>query len=159
MDKEYLIIGLGNPRKQYAHNRHNVGHMFIDEGRRSKVEVRDKLLKTDVFMNESGKFVKKKIAECKLQITDLIIVHDDLDIPLGKFKIQFGVGPKVHNGLTSVEEQLGTKDFWRIRIGVDNRDPEDRTPGEQYVLEDFTKEELKTLVSLFSKIWEELRLN
>ena len=90
---------------------------------------------------------------------NLIIVHDDLDIPFGKFHIQFGVGPQLHNGLDSIEDHLKTKDFLRIRIGVDNRNSEQKIPGETYVLNDFTKEEFINLKEIiFPKIFSQLKL-
>ena len=103
-------------------------------------------------MNESGIFVKK----LKVKPENLYVVHDDLDIPLGKFHIQFGVGPQLHNGLESIEQHLNTKDFWRIRIGVDNRkSPAD---GETYVLNDFTNEEKSLLEEqIFPKILSQLK--
>ena len=147
------IIGLGNPGKRYQNNRHNVGKMFIDSSQGDPLRTQGvTLLKTNVFMNDSGKFVAEKFNFFKVGLDDLYIVHDDLDLPLGQFKIQKGVGPKVHNGVKSVEEALGTKDFWRIRIGVDNRDPENRLPGEDYVLQDFKKEEFKILNKVFEEI-------
>jgi len=142
-----LIIGLGNPGKKYQNNRHNVGHMFVDYytswlSRASEASRGIfKLIKTDCFMNESGIFVKKLIENCKLKIENLVIVHDDLDIPLGKFHIQKSVGPKLHNGLGSIEQHLKTKDFWRVRIGVDSRTPDKCINGETYVLQNFLSEE------------------
>lgn len=158
-----LIIGLGNPGEKYKNNRHNVGRMFV----REVGEVRGvRVLESDIFMNESGKFVKKHLGDMG-DLRNLYIVHDDLDIPLGQYKIQFGVGPKVHNGVNNIEDVLGTKDFWRIRIGIDrrslrsspsaaglNRDP--WMPGEQYVLEDFTKEELEILTKVFEQVAQEI---
>ncbi len=137
-----LIIGLGNPGAKYLKNRHNAGHLFVD--------FLGKGVKTNVFMNDSGKFVKNK--------KDFIIAHDDLDIPLGKYKIQFGVGPKVHKGINSIESALGGKDFWRIRIGIDNRPHSAKaTRGEDYVLQDFTDEELKILEKVYEKIGHDLK--
>lgn len=140
-----LIIGLGNPGTKYLRNRHNAGHMLVDaigEG-----------LKTNTFMNDSGKFVKKNAPK---DLNDLYIAHDDLDIRLGQYKIQFGVGPKVHNGIKSIEDALNTKDFWRVRIGVDNRDPDNRIPGEEYVLQDFTNEELEILKQVYAEIRDDI---
>lgn len=134
-----LIIGLGNPGEKYKKNRHNAGYLFVD--------FLGKGLKTNVFMNDSGEFVKDK--------KDFIIAHDDLDIPLGKYKIQFGVGPKVHNGILSIENSLKTKDFWRIRIGIDNR--KNYVEGEKYVLEDFTEEELEVLKKVYAKVRDDLK--
>ena len=84
----------------------------------------------------------------------LFIIHDDLDIKLGEYKVQRGKGPKVHNGVESVENALKTKDFWRIRIGIDNRmqDTGDRAQGEEYVLQRFSPEERKILDGVFEKI-------
>lgn len=139
-----LIIGLGNPGEKYKNNRHNVGHMFVDQTGQG--------IKTDCFMNESGAFVSQKFNFYKIPIEDLYIVHDDLDISLGQYKIQKGTGPKVHNGINNIEEVLKSADFWRIRIGVDNRDPNNRTPGDIYVLQDFTKEEKEILKKVFEEI-------
>ncbi len=144
-----LIIGLGNPGKKYLKNRHNVGHMLVDQINSIKSI---KSIKSDSFMNNSGDFVKKMTRTYNLEPSDLFVAHDDLDIPLGQYKIQFGVGPKVHNGVNSVEQVLGSSDFWRIRIGVDARDPLNRIPGDQYVLEDFSKAELEKLEEVFNAI-------
>ncbi|MEK7565863.1 MAG: hypothetical protein AAB506_02365 [Patescibacteria group bacterium] len=146
-----LLVGLGNPGAKYLKNRHNVGHMFIDFLASQELLLRS--WKSDVFMNESGVFVKKYLTN----LTNLYIVHDDLDLKLGTYKIQFGVGPKVHNGIKNIEEVLGTKDFWRIRIGVDNRSPANgRETGERYVLEDFADGELKILKGVYAKIRDDL---
>jgi len=88
--------------------------------------------------------------------TDLYIVHDDLDIKLGEYKIQKGKGPKVHKGINSIEKALGTDDFWRVRVGVDNRDSNNRTPGEQYVLQDFTSEEKEILDKVLDETCKKL---
>ncbi len=152
-----LLVGLGNPGEKYKNNRHNVGHMFIDNIKGQKSNVKSiNAVKTGVFMNESGDAVKKLIENLKLEIENLYIVHDDLDLPLGSFKIQFGKGPKVHNGVNSIEKELGTTEFWRIRVGVDNRDADNRTPGEEYVLQDFTSEEALILEQVFKSIEEDL---
>ncbi len=152
-----LIVGLGNPGTKYQNNRHNAGHLFIDFIDSQGLALRGYFFKTDVFMNDSGKFVTEKTNFFKISPDDLYIAHDDLDIPLGQYKIQLGVGPKVHNGVNNVEEVLGTKDFWRIRIGVDNRDSQNRMPGEDYVLQDFTKDELEILKLVQDDIYAELK--
>ena len=172
-----LIIGLGNPGKKYINNRHNVGYMFVDylvnELTSSRVNGL-KIVKTNCFMNVSGVFVNKLIRNLKLEIRNLVIVHDDLDIPLGKFHIQFAVGPQLHNGLESIEHHLKTKDFWRMRIGVDNRQPKKNylshgrdidnkqkwIDGETYTLQNFLSQEKKLLESeIFPKIFFQLKLN
>jgi PTH1 family peptidyl-tRNA hydrolase len=151
-----LIIGLGNPGVGYADTRHNVGCLLVAELQKNKLPAGIVVRKSDVFMNNSGSFVKAQFTKYKVQSTGLYIVHDDLDIPLGAYKIQFGTGPKVHNGVNSVEAELGTKDFWRVRIGVDNRKPDDRTQGEEYVLQDFTEEERKTLDRVIKEVCKKL---
>jgi PTH1 family peptidyl-tRNA hydrolase len=152
-----IILGLGNPGVEYANTRHNAGILLVDNfsqrlsssygWRREKnkfIFKTDKfmLVKTaSVFMNESGSITPSG---------QFYLVHDDLDIRLGEFKIQMGKGPKVHNGVESVENALKTKDFWRIRIGIDNR----TTPvdGETYVLQKFSSEERKILDGVFESI-------
>ncbi len=163
-----LLVGLGNPEKKYENNRHNVGHLFVDyllESQKSKVKSQNynskvKIIKTDCYMNQSGVFVKKLTTNYQLLTTNLIIVHDDLDIPLGKFHIQFALGPQLHNGLESIENHLKTKDFWRVRIGVDARDQNRWIHGETYVLKNFLPEEKKSLnEEIFPKIFSQLKLN
>lgn len=150
-----VIVGLGNPGIKYVNNRHNVGHMVIDE--LQNLKLKDKILKSDKYMNDSGLFIKKlKEKYPKMQFSDLYIIHDDLDIPLGSFKIQFGKGPKVHNGLNDIYEKIGTSGFWHVRVGVDNRDPEKRTKGVDYVLEDFKDEEKIVLNGVIKQICNQL---
>jgi len=91
-----------------------------------------------------------------LNLSDLYIVHDDLDILLGNYKIQFGRGPKDHNGIASVDRELGTDQYWHVRIGVDRRDPENRALGEEYVLQDFTVEEREILDNVLKEICKKL---
>ncbi len=162
-----LLVGLGNPGEKYENNRHNVGFMFVDYLARAKGASwkYDKyvsaqicmlsgeiiLAKPQTFMNRSGESVKKLLEKFDLKSSDLIVVHDDLDIPLNKFKLQLQ-GPKLHNGLTSIQDRLRTMDFMRIRIGVDARSTENRMPGEEFVLQNFTKEELLLLPEMFKKI-------
>jgi len=168
-----LIVGLGNSGNKYKNNRHNVGFMVVDKivtsnkaqvtrGPNPKLVIcyslhnNITLAQPQIFMNESGKAVKKIIAHFGVKLADLWIVHDDLDLRLGTYKIQNGVGPKLHYGISSIEEYLGAKDFWRVRIGVDNRSAGGRVPGEKYVLQDFNHEELKVLGPVIDKIVGEL---
>lgn len=114
------------------------------------------LAKPQTYMNKSGEAVKKIITSYKLKASQvLIVIHDDLDIPFGKFKIQTQ-GPKAHNGLTDIQNKLSSMEFLRVRIGVDNRTAENRMNGEEYVLQNFTSEEQALLPELFKKI--EVRL-
>ena len=176
-----LIVGLGNPGQKYQNNRHNVGFVVVD-ALASKVEsgkwvVNRKLQSTlytihqslvlakpQTYMNSTGTAVSKIVKQFKLKLPDVWVVHDDLDLRLGEYKIQFGIGPKVHHGLLSIYEKLGTKDFWHVRIGVDNREKmengkwkmENFTKGEQYVLQDFTKEEFNQINETNQRVVNEL---
>ncbi|HTK03487.1 MAG TPA: aminoacyl-tRNA hydrolase [Alphaproteobacteria bacterium] len=148
-----LVIGLGNPGEAYKNTRHSVGYVVIDEIKNKNIIA----AKTDTFMNDSGSFVKKQLAvHGSLSTDDLFIVHDDLDIPLGKFKIQFGRGPKDHNGILDIEEKLGTKNFWRVRIGIDNRPLDNKPMGEVYTLENFTPDEKEILEKVIKEICKKL---
>ena len=91
-----------------------------------------------------------------MKIENLVVVHDDLDIPLESFKIQFGRGPKDHNGILDIEEKLGTKDFWRVRIGIDNRPLDNKPMGEIYTLENFTDEENIILEKVIKEVCKKL---
>lgn len=153
-----LIIGLGNPGEDYKNTRHDAGFLVADELQKMRLPAGVVVKKSDVFMNESGSFVKKIVDKYKPGLSDLYIIHDDLDIPLGSYKIQLGVGPKVHNGVNSIETELGTKDFWRVRVGIENRKNTGEPPfakaseGKDYVLQDFTDEEGKVLDLTIKKV-------
>jgi PTH1 family peptidyl-tRNA hydrolase len=179
-----LIIGIGNPGKKYENNRHNAGFFVIDrlveefrvrgyglqqEWKRStkgklqyiwfdvdgeKIE----FIKPQIFMNDSGfsvAYAYKNHPE--LEYEDIYIIHDDLDLSLGSYKIQKGKGPREHRGLLSIYGLLGNKDFWHVRVGVENRQKRSKVPsGEDYVLQDFTKDELEILVKTINNIVSEL---
>lgn len=178
-----LLIGLGNPGEKYARNRHNVGFMFTDFFLNKYIATEmlppvqfkfDKYVNADVatikngstsiliakpqtFMNRSGETVRKlMINDKKLTATNLFVAHDELDIPIGKFKIQQATGPKLHNGLESIEECIGTEEFFRIRIGVENRPSENRMPGEAFVLQNFTEDEKKIIEETFASIYDRI---
>lgn len=150
-----LIVGLGNPGKEYEGTRHNAGFEFVNKmaggdrfglNKKFEAEILEKdgliLVKPQTFMNESGRAVRKIVDFYKLSLDSLVIVHDDLDINLGEFKIQKGVGPKVHNGIASVEQSLGETNFWRVRLGIDNRKiQQTNLSGADYVLSRFGQDE------------------
>ena len=168
-----LIVGLGNPGEKYKNNRHNAGFLVAD-ALKTRISNEFLIFKSTNFMNESGEFVKNLMSQYpNISISDLYIVHDDLDIPLGKYKIQFGVGPKVHNGVASIEKEIGSKDFWRVRIGIH---PVEK-PGTRaklgtgpvpqrkkisaagFVLQNFTKTEEKIIQTVIPKIIDLLKLD
>lgn len=166
-----LIIGLGNPGEKYMLTRHNAGFLFVDylydqaeivkpwkfdkyaNAELAEVTVGNNqitLVKPQTFMNRSGESVTKLAIRYSISPSDTFVAHDDLDIKLGDHKISLGKGPKLHNGVSSIESLWKTKEFWRIRIGVDNRT--DPIPGETYVLQNFLSTEIKSLRNVFSSI-------
>jgi len=151
-----IIVGLGNPGEEYKNNRHNVGHLVVKTLLKRSLTKDFVVKKSQVFMNDSGVFVKKLVEQNRVKASDLWVIHDDLDIPLGSYKIQKGKGPKLHNGVNSIEEELGTDEFWRVRVGVDNRDPESRISGEEYVLQDFSQEERGVIDTAIAEICKKL---
>jgi len=177
-----LFVGLGNPGDSYSKNRHNVGYMVIDsldaymEGsfkkksttisHRSQMKILQALIteypphailaKPQVFMNDSGLAVRRLVGRYKVSMDDLYIIHDDLDIALGEYKIQKGKGPRDHNGIASVENELGKDDFWRVRVGIENRDQNLRVPGEVYVLQNFALDEEEKLGNAIREVIEKL---
>jgi PTH1 family peptidyl-tRNA hydrolase len=154
-----LVIGLGNPGGDYINTRHNTGFLVVDELQKVKLPKDIVLRKSDVFMNESGVFVSELCAKYSVLSTNLYIVHDDLDIALGEYKIQFGRGPKDHNGVGSVDEALGTDQYWHVRVGVDNRPLDNRPMGIEYVLQNFSDEEKVILDAVIKKVCHELISN
>ena len=153
-----LILGLGNPGEKYKNNRHNIGYMAVDALLKRNLPKNISVKKTGVFMNDSGTEVNKLLGS--LNPDNLYIIHDDLDIPLGSYKIQKGKGPKLHNGILSIEKELGTPDFWRVRIGVENRGGQPHSAkasrGKDYVLQDFTQEERQVLDKVIEEICKKL---
>lgn len=154
----YLIVGLGNIGEEYEKTRHNAGFKFVDKLAGEEQFLKNfTLVKPQTMMNDSGRAVQKMMNFYKLGIEDVVVVHDDLDIAFGEYKIQKDKGPKVHNGVLSVEQCLGRTDFWRVRIGIDNRQPGvNYGTGADYVLSNFSKQEVKDLDVLFEEIVKEL---
>ena len=166
-----IIVGLGNPEDQHSNTRHNAGFMTVDAlatelGIKlenssklfSKVGKNDQyvLAQPQTYMNDSGKAVRAVLDFFKLNASDLMVVHDDLDIALGSYKIQQGTGPKSHNGLLSIYSALDTEDFTHVRIGIEDRDAGDRLSGKDYVLQPLSKEELQALQTTIAQVIEEL---
>src|SRR5437016_6841059 len=132
---DLLAVGLGNPGREYARNRHNVGWMVVDElarrhggawrskfsGRLAEIRLDDHkvaLLKPETYMNESGRSVRAAANFFKLEPDAIVVVHDDGDLDFGRLQARLGGGLAGHNGLRSVAQHLKTQDFLRIRTGV-----------------------------------------
>lgn len=162
-----LIIGLGNPGKKYENTRHNVGFRVIDELEKRKLPKKVMLLKPLTFMNESGKAVKKIFLNLKSEILNLFVVHDDIDLPLGKIRISKNRGAGGHKGVESIINELKTKNFVRFRIGI--KPVSNKIPGlhpgihlgatpvfstENFVLKKFSKNEEKILKEVIAKTVE-----
>ena len=157
-----LIIGLGNPDGAYKNTYHNIGFLTMDY-LNSKLPI--PLLKTDVYMNESGKFVKSAIKKYNIKIDQMLIIQDDSDLTLGNYKISFDRGSAGHKGIESIMNILKTKKFWRLRIGIRPlaytdqrgliRGPARKKAGE-FVLKKITAQHRALLAKTFEKILLEL---
>lgn len=155
-----LIIGLGNPGKEYEHTRHNVGFLCIDELENyikiKNLKFKITLAKSQSFMNESGKSVASLIKFYKLKTENVLVVHDDIDILWGNFKISFGRTSAGHKGVDSIIKSLKTKNFWRLRIGIQPKTAKKHIRADKIILKKFTKEELKELDETIKKAISEL---
>lgn len=169
-----LIVGLGNPGKEYILTRHNAGFLAVEDmlkkftlpqftinkkinGEISKGKINKTvsiLLKPLTFMNNSGESVEAAMNFYKLAPSDIILIHDDKDIPLGETKVQRDRGAAGHNGVLSVIEKLGTKDFHRIRIGIAPQEKILSTSN--FVLNEFSKQELSQLNKVFDTVSAEV---
>jgi PTH1 family peptidyl-tRNA hydrolase len=156
-----LIVGLGNPGEKYSRTRHNTGFLVIDRiaeekdiilrlenefkaenGDFGNLNDRIKLAKPQTFMNDSGQSVAKLKSYYKLDTEDIWVIHDDIDLEFGKVKIVLGGSSAGHKGIQSIIDQIGTDQFWRIRVGV-GRD--EKIPTEDWVLMNFGKSDLEKL--------------
>ncbi|MGA9761512.1 MAG: aminoacyl-tRNA hydrolase [Gaiellaceae bacterium] len=151
---DLLVAGLGNPGREYARNRHNVGFMVVEElARRQDARFRAKfhgrlaelrlagsriaLLAPETFMNESGRSLAAAARYFKLQPEQLLVVHDDVDLEPGRLQLRLGGGLAGHNGLRSIAAVLTTKDFLRLRVGVGRPGRGDRRSVADFVLSNF----------------------
>lgn len=150
-----LIVGLGNPGPEYVYSRHNAGFLVAEALQNIKLP-NTVIRKSDTFMNDSGTFVKRLVDQYKLDLSDLYVIHDDLDIPLGSYKIQLGRGPKDHNGIKSIDGELGTSTYWHVRVGIDNRPLDNRPLGEEFVLQNFTDDEKRILDKTIQEVCKKL---
>ena len=166
----YLVAGLGNPGPQYAANRHNVGfrclerlatlHELVFDRRQKRSLValgtirgqRVILAKPQAFMNESGRAVVPLARFYKVEPERLLVVYDDLDLPLGTLRIRPEGGSGGHKGMRSLIQHLGTTEFPRIRLGIDR--PPGRMPAEAYVLQKFKPDEWEAMLVTYERAAE-----
>lgn len=175
-----LIVGLGNPGEKYKKNRHNTGFRAVDKiadklnfspptggfNFQSKFNAdvlegmidNEKIIlaKPQTFMNESGIAVKAISDYYKIPIENITVIHDDLDIPLGEYKIAKNRSSAGHKGVQSVIDHLETKDFTRIRIGIGTA--ENKIFMEKFVLENFTEKEQEIVDEIIEKVCEEVEI-
>ncbi len=171
------IVALGNPGNKFKNTRHNVGVLILEEWIKSKqflpLKEEEKFFgkitkvqrKKDVFllatpttyMNESGKCAAKIVSYYKILLENFLIIHDELDLQLSKFRFSFGRNSAGHNGVQSIFDALGTNEFHRLRVGIAPHDPElilfRRSDPSAFVLGKFTRGEKTTLEKYFSEIF------
>ena len=156
---DLLIAGLGNPGREYERDRHNVGWMVVDElatrhgqpgfrakfsGRFAETRVGERrvaLIKPETYMNESGRSIAAATRFFKVLPQQLLVVHDDVDLDVGRLQARLGGGLAGHNGLRSIAQSLGTQDFLRLRIGVGRPGRGDPRDVSDYVLSPFEPDE------------------
>ena len=171
-----LIVGLGNPGFLYARNRHNIGFMCVSHlAKAHKIDFdrkqghartgignigRNKVVvaRPQTYMNASGEAVSALIPRLNITPADIIVIHDDLDLPTGKIRLRLGGSSGGHKGIESIISHIGTQDFYRVRVGIGR--PEADNPPEKeetvidYVLSDFTSEEQKIINEAIPKVSE-----
>ena len=168
-----LLVGLGNPNPNNSNNRHNVGFSVIDainaKFKLSKQKPKFKGLLTTgkideqkifaikplTFMNSSGICIKELIEYFKIEAKNVFVFHDDMDVDLGKVKVKFGGSNAGHNGIESIDKNIG-KNYSRIRIGIGR--PKNETTGADHVLDNFSKDEKQNLVKVTDNIIESLSI-
>ncbi len=175
--KTILIAGLGNPGKEYQFTRHNIGFRILDNwlmnlslkyqnyshqwenNKKHQAEINQLSLgnkkiimaKPQTFMNKSGESIASLSHYYKIDSENILIIHDDLSFPLGNFKLAINVGPAGHNGIKSIIEKLGTKNFGRLRVGISaplGSCPVKHQGGHNFVLGQFTKKEEEIITEL-----------
>ena len=176
---EYIIAGLGNPGEQYCGTRHNVGFLIVDEMSRrwnspismekwqaeyislSLGEAKVHLVKPITYMNRSGFAVANFSRFYKVSPDQLLVIHDDLDMAPGRIKLIKGGGTGGHNGIKSLVDTLGTKDFYRLKIGIGRPGNGVVHPGfpvDKYVLSNFSDEDITDLQSKYNSLEDGIRL-
>lgn len=164
-----LVAGLGNPGSRYAETRHNIGFIVVERvvaraggtpwrprfsGLISELTLageRALVLEPQTFMNRSGEAVRAAAAFYKIQPREVLVVHDELDLPFGTVRLKLGGGEAGHNGLRSVTEQLGTRDYVRLRVGIGKPPPGFRGDGADFVLQAFAPAERASVDDLVER--------
>jgi peptidyl-tRNA hydrolase, PTH1 family len=170
-----LIVGLGNPGKEYSTNRHNIGFLCLNHLAKINRIVLDKkqgkarvgtgriagneviLAKPQTYMNASGQSVLLLMQKSQLFLDDLVVIQDDMDLPLGKIRIRRGNSSGGHKGASSIISTLGSQDFVRIRVGIGRPQPENGSNDQDvidYVLGDFSREDLPSLDEVINRVGE-----
>jgi len=172
-----LIVGLGNPGRGYAHNRHNVGFVCLNHFARTQGIRFDRkqgkarvgtgkvagnkvlLARPQTYMNLSGQSVSRLVKKFNINLNDLLVIHDDLDLPLGKIRLRHGSSSGGHKGIDSIISCLGSQDFTRLRVGIGRPTTEGLAPTSEadiiaYVLSNFTSEEKQIVVQVIPKASE-----
>lgn len=165
-----LVVGLGNPGKEYERTRHNIGFMVIDELvkywriKTYSVEClshlyvknlgdrRILLAKPQTYMNNSGLAVVNLLEEYGIHPSEMLVVHDELDLPLGRLKLKFGGSSAGHHGIESIVKEIKTEGFYRLRVGIGR--PQNKNKVVQYVLSPFSKEEEPLLYRVLERARE-----
>jgi PTH1 family peptidyl-tRNA hydrolase len=171
----FLVVGLGNPGREHEKNRHNVGFAVVDSLRllagwpdfkqkfsgvwtRGALEGQDVvLLKPHTYMNLSGDSVQPAAAFMKIPVAQIIVVHDELDLPWQEVRLKVGGGHAGHNGLRSIIERLGTSDFMRVRVGIGKPPPGFQGDGADWVLSSFDAIERAELPDIVERAVDSVR--
>ena len=168
-----LLVGLGNPNPNSTNNRHNVGFTVIDainlkfklskqkpkfKGLLTTGNINDQkvyAIKPLTFMNSSGVCIKELIEYFKIDVENIFVFYDDMDIDIGKIKVKFGGGSTGHNGIESIDKNIG-KQYSRIRIGIGR--PKNNSTGAEHVLENFSNDEKQSVEEITKNITESLSI-
>lgn len=163
-----LIIGLGNPGQEYKNNRHNIGFQVLDQldnnfklEKKFKAEIFKKnnsiFAKPQTFMNNSGQAVKLLKTFYKIKPENIIVIHDDIDLPIGKIRISQGSSSGGNKGVESIIREIKSKNFIRLRIGIANS-LRTKMPADKFVLQNFNPSDRKIIKDLMPQIKEALCL-
>ena len=159
-----LVVGLGNPGSEYENTRHNAGRIVVNQIAKKLEDKKIKFITPDTFMNNSGKEVIKFV-KSKKDLKDLVVIYDDIDLPLGKIKISFNRSSGGHNGLASIIKHVKSEEFLRIRIGITPSTPTGKLKkpkGEKAVLNfllgEFKKSELDEIKKISKKVSEAVEM-